>query len=85
METELVYYQHRRLSHRQKAEGGTQIGCKKRGSRFGVPSNYAACRLRDMYPRRSKASRPVASVKLWLPQPSMFRVRVSSEFASVEY
>ena len=30
-----------------------------------------------MYLRKSEASRPVAPVKLWLPQPSVFRVRVT--------
>jgi len=34
----------------------------------------------DMYLRKTEASRPVALVKLWLPQPSVFRVRVTSEY-----
>ena len=33
--------------------------------------------------RMSEASRLVALGKLWLPQPSMFRVRVTSEYVSL--
>ena len=55
------------------------IETKKRGGVFRVPFKYLARPpfFWGMYLRKCGASRPVARVNLWLPQSSVFRVRVA--------
>lgn len=67
------------IGSRRNAEHKSDV--KKEGASC-APFNYAARRLFfwDIYPRKSEASRPIAPVKLWLPQSSVFRVRLTSEY-----
>jgi len=70
------------IGRRRNAEHKSDV--KKRGFRIPLYFIYAARRL--FFPLghasespKQPASRPVALVKLWLPQPYLFRVRVTSE------